>query len=74
MAMIVLSSPATLTGSEEKKTGPSRFRPLFFDRIYKMIKIQNLPARIHSVYTKFTASLHESDTDYTLSLHQKYTQ
>jgi hypothetical protein len=27
--MIVLSSPATLTGSEEKKTGPSRFRPLF---------------------------------------------
>jgi hypothetical protein len=24
-AMIVLSSPATLTGSEEKKTGPSRF-------------------------------------------------
>jgi hypothetical protein len=29
MAMIVLSSPATLTGSEEKKTGPSRFRPLY---------------------------------------------
>jgi hypothetical protein len=25
MAMIVLSSPATLTGAEEKKTGPSRF-------------------------------------------------
>jgi len=29
MAMIVLSSPATLTRSEEKKTGPSRFRPLY---------------------------------------------
>jgi hypothetical protein len=29
MAMIVLSSPATLTGLNEKKTGPSRFRPLF---------------------------------------------
>ena len=29
MAMIVLSSPVTLTGSGEKKTGPSRFRPLF---------------------------------------------
>jgi hypothetical protein len=29
MAMIVLSSPTTLTGAEEKKTGPSRFRPLF---------------------------------------------
>jgi hypothetical protein len=26
MAMIVLSSPATLAGAEEKKTGPSRFR------------------------------------------------
>jgi len=25
MAMIVLSSPTTLTGAEEKKTGPSRF-------------------------------------------------
>ena len=29
MAKIVLSSPATLTGAEEKKTGPSRFRPDF---------------------------------------------
>jgi len=29
MAMIVLSSPATLTGGEEKKTGPSRFGPDF---------------------------------------------
>ena len=29
MAMFVLSSHATLTGVEEKKTGPSRFRPLF---------------------------------------------
>ena len=27
--MIVLSSPATLTGAEEKKTGPSRFRRYF---------------------------------------------
>jgi hypothetical protein len=29
MAMIVLSSPATLTGAEEKKTGPSRFNEDF---------------------------------------------
>ena len=29
MARIVLSSPATLTGSEEKKTGPSRFNEDF---------------------------------------------
>jgi hypothetical protein len=34
MAMIVLSSPATLTGAEEKKTGPSRFNEDFFDRIH----------------------------------------
>jgi hypothetical protein len=33
MAMIVLSSPATLTGAREKKTGPSRFNEDFFDRI-----------------------------------------
>ena len=29
MAMIVLSSPATLTGAEEKKTEPSRFNEDF---------------------------------------------
>jgi hypothetical protein len=29
MAMNVLSSPATLTGAEEKKTGPSRFNEDF---------------------------------------------
>jgi hypothetical protein len=28
--MIVLSSPATLTGAREKKTGPSRFNEDFF--------------------------------------------
>jgi hypothetical protein len=30
MAMIVFSSPANLTGAEEKKMGPSRFKRLFF--------------------------------------------
>ena len=29
ITIIVFSSPATLTGLDEKKTGPSRFRPLF---------------------------------------------
>ena len=29
MAVVFLSSPATLTGFNEKKTGPSRFRPDF---------------------------------------------
>jgi len=33
MAMSILSSPATLTGAEEKKTGPSRFRPDFLTRL-----------------------------------------
>jgi hypothetical protein len=33
MAMIVLSSPATLTGAEEKKTGPSRFIADFFPSV-----------------------------------------
>jgi hypothetical protein len=32
MAMIVLSSHATLAGAEEKKTGPSRFNEDFFQR------------------------------------------
>jgi hypothetical protein len=31
MAMIVLSSPATLTEAGKKKTGPSRFRPDFLN-------------------------------------------
>jgi hypothetical protein len=35
MAMIVLSSPATLTGAEEKKTGPSRFSADFFSKNYQ---------------------------------------
>jgi hypothetical protein len=46
MAMIFFSSPATLTGLEEKKTGPSRFIAdffrLFLDRINKFFKIENL--------------------------------
>ena len=29
MTMYIFASHATLTGAEEKKTGPSRFRPLF---------------------------------------------
>jgi hypothetical protein len=30
--LYVLSSPATLTGAEKKKTGPSRFRPDFWKK------------------------------------------
>jgi hypothetical protein len=44
--MYIYSSHATLTGAEEKKTGPSRFRPLFSsvtvdDRNQPMIGIGN---------------------------------
>jgi hypothetical protein len=35
MAMIVLSSPMTLTGAEEKKTGPSRFTADFLTELTK---------------------------------------
>jgi hypothetical protein len=52
MAAIVLSSPATLTGAEEKKTGPSRFRPDFLTELTKIIEIQNLQAA-------HTVSLHK---------------
>jgi hypothetical protein len=52
-----------------KENGTIPFYRRFFDRINKIIEIQNLRACKHSVYTKFTASLHESDTDHTLSLH-----
>jgi hypothetical protein len=41
MAMIALSSPATLTGAEEKKTGPSRFRPDFLTELTKLSKFRN---------------------------------
>ena len=43
MAMIFFSSPATLTGAEEKKTGPSRFiadfPQRFFDRITELTEV-----------------------------------
>jgi hypothetical protein len=37
ITIIVFSSPATLTGAEEKKTGPSRFRPDFWKKFYPRI-------------------------------------
>jgi hypothetical protein len=40
MAMIVLSSPATLTGAEEKKTGPSRFIADFLTELTKLSKFR----------------------------------
>jgi hypothetical protein len=41
MAMILLSSPATLTGAEEKKTGPSRFIADFLTELTKLLKFRN---------------------------------
>jgi len=58
MAMIVLSSPATLTGSDEKKTGPSRFNE---DFLTELTKFRNYKR----AYTRFTASLHRVYTENT---------
>jgi hypothetical protein len=66
MAMIVLSSPATLTGSEEKKTGPSRFRP-DFSSVTLDPTVQK-PEWL--VYRTQTGSLHGVHTQFT----PKYTQ
>jgi hypothetical protein len=38
--MIVFSSPVTLTGAEEKKMGPSRFRPDFLTELTKLSKFR----------------------------------
>ena len=65
MAMIVLSSPATLTGAGEKKTGPSRFIADFFERINKIFKIQKLQACIRSGYSQFTRSRRPEYTEHT---------
>jgi hypothetical protein len=37
MAMLVFSSPAILTGAEERKTGPSRFVEDFFKSFHPRI-------------------------------------
>jgi hypothetical protein len=40
MAMVVFSLPATLTRADEKKTGPSRFRPDFLTELTKLSKFR----------------------------------
>jgi len=48
MAVIVLSSPATLTGAEEKKTGPSRFIADFQNgAVIRILKLGKGLRRIH---------------------------
>jgi hypothetical protein len=79
--MIVLSLHATLTGAEEKKTGPSRFRPLFLggwvdtNSEAGSWEPEWLVYRAHTgglqpVYTK----IHLVYTNQTLSLHGSYTR
>ena len=64
MAMIVLSSPATLTGSEEKKTGPSRFIADFLTELTKLSKF-----RIYQrADSRFTQIIHLVYTDHTLGI------
>jgi hypothetical protein len=70
MAMIVLSSPATLTGAEEKKTGPSRFIADFLTELTKLSKF-----RIYKrAYNRFTRSLQQVYTNQTRIAHSVYTQ
>src|ERR1700679_34573 len=40
MTMYIFASPVTLTGAEEKKTGPSRFRPDFLTELSKLSKFR----------------------------------
>jgi hypothetical protein len=50
-----------------KENGTIPFYRRFFDRINKIIKIQNLQVRMHSVYTKNTLSEQSVYTKFTLS-------
>ena len=77
--MYILSSPATLTGAGEKKTGPSRFRPLFLTELTKLSKFRiNKRADslftqiIHLVYTNQTLSEQAVYTWFTASLHSEF--
>jgi len=70
MAMIVLSSPATLIGVQEKKTGPSRFIANFLTELTKLSKF-----RIYKrACTRFTRSLQQVYTNQTRIAHSVYTQ
>jgi hypothetical protein len=70
MAMIVLSSPATLTGPDEKKTGPSRFIADFLTELTKLSKF-----RIYKrACTRFTRSLQQVYTNQTRIIHSVYTK
>jgi hypothetical protein len=56
MAMIVLSSPATLTGAEEKKTGPSRFIEDFLTELQNLRNLR-LPPQLGRRRGRTAASL-----------------
>ena len=59
MMMYIPSSPATLTGSEEKKTGPSRFIADFLTELTELSKL-----RIYKhAYSQFTLSAHSVYTE-----------
>jgi hypothetical protein len=57
-----------------KENGTIPFYRRFFDRINKIIKIQNLQSRMHSVYTKFTRIRHLVYIKNTLSEQSVYTR
>jgi len=61
MTMYIFVSHATLTGAEEKKTGPSRFTADFFTELTKLSKFRIFKG----AYTRFTASLQSVYMEYT---------
>src|ERR1700733_2356822 len=81
MAMIVLSSPATLTGPEEKKTGPSRFNEDFLTELTKLSEFRIykhaytwFTVGLHGVYTQFTPKIHSVNRRCILRARLEYTR
>jgi hypothetical protein len=66
MAVVVLSSPATLIGFNEKKTGPSRFRPDFLtdqrDAGPNFSEVRMEWAKFLHFYCFMTVTFNELDT------------
>ena len=72
--MIVLSLHATLTGAEEKKTGPSRFRPLFLGGWVDTNSEAGSWEPEWLVYRAHTGGLQPVYSQFTRSIHSEYTR
>ena len=77
----IFSSPATLTGSEEKKTGPSRFIEDFLTELTELSKFRiyngaysQFTRIIQRLYRNHTPIIHLVYTDHTLNEQAVYTE